>query len=323
MYGDDWYRDRADQFPNVALSKDYIRADALLYKFEYLVDRDFDSPLAWSLWDLFRDVLQDLRPNILQIVPNDAPQVGEILEKYGEDFRLTTAKASNPDHQRTPEWLRENAFCMDNIVGRNTTDKGMGAFATRSLKRGIVVAPLPLLHLHRRMLQMEWRESVSTMWKGDQLLLNYVFGHPQSTVLLFPYSTAVAYVNHGRPANVALRWSDRMPRPERLKEPAEKLHDDWFESGLMLEMYALRDIQTGVCSGDVEHVPYSLVSEFAHLPHVFRCFRRGDTSGLWRRVDSGLGRSRSSMVTTGSRRDLSKCGAVPPALGIGYLWSRL
>ena len=26
------------------------------------------------------------------------------------------------------------------------------------------------------------------------------------------------------------------------------------------------------------------------------------------------------MVTTGSRRDLSKCGAVPPALGIGYLW---
>jgi hypothetical protein len=246
VYGDDWYKDRQDMFPNVALSNDYVQADLLLYKYEYLVDRSFDTPLAWELWDVVLHVLQDLRPNLLTILPDEASEVEKILQAYGDDFRLTTAKASQPNHQRSPEWLQEHGFCMDNLQPRKTaTDKGWGAFAKRDLSQGTIVAPLPLLHLHREILQVEWKDLVTTLWKGQQLLLNYCFGHPQSTVLLFPYSTAVGYINHGRPANVALRWSDRMTRPERLHEPAENLHADHLESGLLLELVALRDIDEG------------------------------------------------------------------------------
>jgi hypothetical protein len=79
VFGDSFYLDRPEQFPNAALSVDYQRADLLLYKFEYIVERNFDSPLASELWSLLQDLLLTLRPNIVQILPTDAPQVGRIL----------------------------------------------------------------------------------------------------------------------------------------------------------------------------------------------------------------------------------------------------
>ena len=43
---------------------------------------------------------------------------------------------------------------------------------------------------------------------GQQLLLNYCFGHPESTVVLCPYGSSVNYINHNKTrANVKVQWA--------------------------------------------------------------------------------------------------------------------
>lgn len=44
---------------------------------------------------------------------------------------------------------------------------------------------------------------------GHQLLLNYCYGHVNSSLILFPYSPTVNCINHGsiEKANAEIRWS--------------------------------------------------------------------------------------------------------------------
>ena len=45
---------------------------------------------------------------------------------------------------------------------------------------------------------------------GHQLLLNYCYGHPGSSLLLYPHAPTVNFVNHGGAgrSNAELRWSE-------------------------------------------------------------------------------------------------------------------
>jgi hypothetical protein len=82
---------------------------------------------------------------------------------------------------------------------------------------------------------------------GSQLLLNYAYGHPESSLLLFPYSPVVNYVNHDATKfNAELRWSSAF----------SSHHADWLErtpddlvseahAGLVMELVATREIQAG------------------------------------------------------------------------------
>ena len=51
--------------------------------------------------------------------------------------------------KRTPEWIRENGQCLDNIrAGISTIHQaGRGAFAKYSIPAGGIVAPVPLLQI--------------------------------------------------------------------------------------------------------------------------------------------------------------------------------
>jgi len=87
-----------------------------------------------------------------------------------------------------------------------------------------------------------------------QLLANYVFGHPESSMLFFPYAGSMGLINHGGEgkANVKLQWPSG-------KGPSLKYHQEsWFDltveqmaatdkqkRGLMLEIVATRDIEIG------------------------------------------------------------------------------
>lgn len=154
------------------------------------------------------------------------------------------------------EYLEEHGKCLDHIQPKNSTIKhaGRGAFATRFLPRGTVVSSAPLLHIpDRDILTMyddledgETRDRTKPI--GQQLLLNYCWGHPSSSLLLCPYSHGTPYINHdGKDPNVKIQWADNDERYHNsswLNEPVSFFESVWTPK-LMLEYVALRDIHEG------------------------------------------------------------------------------
>jgi len=104
------------------------------------------------------------------------------------------------------EYLKVNGYCMDNIRPRKSRIEGAGrgAFATRDLPSGSVVAPVPVALVHRDELRKVNHDSPQ---EDYQLLLNYCLGHKSSRWLFFPYTPAVNLINHYNKPNVELRWS--------------------------------------------------------------------------------------------------------------------
>ena len=186
----------------------------------------------------------------------------ELLMNYGQEWfderaRIERIVTSEPvEHvplARSVEWLRKNGVCLDNLEVRKSTIAmaGRGAFATRNLVKGSIVAPVPVLPLDRKSLSFyrvkestDGKEEVETL---QQLLLNYCYGHPLSSVLLFPYGPSINFVNHNSTlANIQLRWSEssqhRIPSVENMSITELQAMDS---SGLMLDAIALRDISEG------------------------------------------------------------------------------
>jgi hypothetical protein len=62
-----------------------------------------------------------------------------------------TAEVSVPNKIRSMEWLKENGVCIDNIMPMKSRiiQAGRGAFATRRLKKGDVISPVPVVQVHR------------------------------------------------------------------------------------------------------------------------------------------------------------------------------
>ena len=173
-------------------------------------------------------------------------------------------------HVRPVSWLRDHGMCLDGLVPGKATaaDAGRGAFASRSFSKGEVVAPVPVAQIPGGRAALRTVRARSggggggsrdIVERGTQLLLNYCYGHPRSSVLLFPYGAAVNLVNHGGAgagiapggmanANAALRWSNSTMHRGKdwpaTADPAE-LARGGGKAGLMLELVALRDIGRG------------------------------------------------------------------------------
>jgi len=157
------------------------------------------------------------------------------------------------------DWLQKNGLCVDNIQAGPSTlpEAGQGAFATRIMRKGSLIAPAPLLVLKRDDLVIYAAHLDRDMYddvldfdkvQGLELLLNYCFGHANSSLLLVPYSPVVNFINHqGTAPNAEIRW----PKGKALLgDPNDWLHLHPLEvldkSGeLMMEFVALHDIQPG------------------------------------------------------------------------------
>jgi hypothetical protein len=142
--------------------------------------------------------------------------------------------------RRHPNWLRENGYCVDHIEIRPATDPqmGRGAFATRPLRKGTVVAPAPMQIFQNR-------QDFTQNGQGEALFVNYCLQPPNSDFLLFPYGPVVNLINHSRKkANVFIRWSTNpMHHAEWLDLPQKELFETATPGGLVLEVVALRNIQ--------------------------------------------------------------------------------
>lgn len=193
-----------------------------------------------------------------------ASKIARILPENPDDLPQIPAAGgtlmySQPSVFRTTEWLQANGRCMDHLrLGPSTVPgAGRGAFATRALTKGTIVGSSPLLHIPDGAV-LDIHALVATTEGGDlvrasnevvdrQLLVNYCYSHPESTMLLFPAGGGVNLINHADTPNVKLAWSDH---PSHHKgwfalDPSELLEPDYRHLGLVLEVVALRDIAQG------------------------------------------------------------------------------
>lgn len=191
------------------------------------------------------------------------------LPKTADEYKIATEHGIKQlrlnQTTRTVEWLQKHGTCIDNIRAgpSNIPYAGRGAFATRRLALNNVVAPVPLIHIPNRTLMEEYgiaafvdeennlnyKVQDKSKARSYQLMLNYCFGHPESTLLLSPYGHATSLVNHasGSKANVKLRWGDPQysnHRPEWLQKTVGEL-DGKYSAVLAFEFIAIREIEEG------------------------------------------------------------------------------
>jgi hypothetical protein len=191
----------------------------------------------------------------------------ELVVNYGEEWfeerkllktisaETITKSSSNPKY--TVERLKQHGLCADNIQSDASTlpGAGRGAFATRFIPKGALIAPIPLLPLNKQSLEMlpyqpsnrkSKKKSTTSGTNTQQLLLNYCFGHKRSSLLFFPYSGGVNFINSSPDqANAVLQWSNHpFHQKTWLNQSAAELLAN-FATGLMLDLIATRDILPG------------------------------------------------------------------------------
>lgn len=248
-YGSGWFKVR-DQLKAVPLYGDLDLATELAQNLFALEDRVPDNVIA-EIWNTFAAKSRwQGESRVLGAFHFDDSEELELLKsKTMKQIRVDQSK-------RSINWLEEHGTCADHIQARQSTIRqaGRGGFASRNLPAGTIVSHLPLLHITDRgrlsmySLRNDEPDSNSMQLSGYQLLLNYCFGHGESTLLLCPYGTMADYVNHNSSkANVKIRWAN--PKlgkhtPSMLNKSLEALESD-YTVNLAFEMVALRDINEG------------------------------------------------------------------------------
>jgi hypothetical protein len=203
---------------------------------------------VWSdLWDVVTSHASIWKTSRqLNALPEDSSMLIQIMKSGG------TSRQDYNRSIREISWLEEHGQCMDNIkVGQSEIpDAGRGAFANRFIPQGSLVAPAPLIHIpdYKNVLAIykalnnadDWRSRKGS--KTFQLLMNYCFGHEQSTLLLCPYGHLTSFINHSSDnLNAKIQWTREIRHPEWMEGPTNK----WgrtLHSGLSFDFVALRDI---------------------------------------------------------------------------------
>lgn len=251
-YGDEYFKSRTKDLGAVPLTDDYLNADKVLKRFSGMKET-FGESVGQDLWDFVWNTTDTFdRKRTIGILPREEREVNAVLERGG------SAMYNLPDRVRSPEWLEQHGSCLDNIrPGDSKIDMaGKGAFATRKIGEGEIIAPLPVIHVHRRHMEIygssyESDRNATIRYEGQRLIQNYCYGHPDSSLLLFPYSPVVNYVNHapsqvgksGSPfANAKIRWSSKFNTQEWMNLSPEDLIRYKKKAGLAMELVATRDI---------------------------------------------------------------------------------
>ncbi len=195
-------------------------------------------------------------PAARSLLPETYHGLQEIIDKGG------SALNTYPSVVKDVDWLKNNAYCQDNlVVGVSKIEHaGRGAFTKRDMKKGEVVAPMPLVALNygRTALTIEKYldedgvevgegEDYATKKVKTQQMLNYMLEHPQSSALFFPAGPLVPYINHGgKEANVKMIWSTK---PWSHVKDTQNLEVGLLSTvgaiDMMIELVATRPIEKG------------------------------------------------------------------------------
>lgn len=200
----------------------------------------------------------DIQTDSVQAFPNNFDELTSILQKGGSLIH------HNPETMKSLTWLDTHGQCIDGLYAgiSSIPHAGRGAFAKRAIRRGDVIAPMPLLKINdKSWLDMyekdltynDDEEIISKIVDSDdpilthkQLLLNYCFGHPKSSILLHPVGSVVNMVNHkqnGKGANAEILWSHHpIYNRDWLNKSMDELQElDGY--GIGFDLVATRDIK--------------------------------------------------------------------------------
>lgn len=261
--GSEWFVTRPNLGP-IPLFDDLDAASSFVKKFTDLQETlktygAMGEEAADSVWATFVSNTTYTDSRVLKgALRHDDP--GELLRSLQNDYSNNVTAARIEDSRRSLDWLRERGTCGDHIIGRPSTlaQAGMGAFATRTIPAGTVVAQLPMIHVTNRSrfdmyalhvnVEGDWVPVNETV-TGQQLLLNYCYGHGESSLLLCPYGPMVNYVNHNQSAaNIRLVWGRAETgnhMPELLESSVVALAASDARAKLAMEFIALREIAAG------------------------------------------------------------------------------
>lgn len=194
----------------------------------------------------------------------------------------------------TPKEAGGYSICLDDKLEERLADHTpnvaggghggqRGLFAKKKLASGEVLTSSPMIPVHREEMTMD-REKYNKLYedqaelhgnyaksglppKKEQLLLNYMYGHPESNLLWLPTAPLIHSVNHANhddknvTPNAKIRWhSDKYTEAQAAGKPLtrrqefhhkELLEMDSLEvvkkhgMGLMVDLVATRDINDG------------------------------------------------------------------------------
>lgn len=214
---------------------------------------------------MVKRVLYAIDPAVAKLLPNTRHEL-VYMYKHG----ITSLSLFN--RVQTLDWLEENGVCLDHIERKESEIMwaGHGAFATRNLTQGSIVAPMPFLHIFDRDNVNMYSDTIGrngevtpdmNEFVMEQLNLNYCFGHSELSILLCSYSTA-QLVNHksanacfgdeGQTVcrngpNVGYRWASPLwdeTNSGWMNQSISEIQEQ-MSRGLSFELYALRDITAG------------------------------------------------------------------------------
>ena len=248
-----WYRFIQRRYLGpVPIEGTHLRAQKFYEKFKTkLLDKynETNQNILDDLWDSFALNNTIWQSRVLAALPTDKEDYETML-----DVGLIEQKTKKM--VRSEEWLEENGVCADNFRIKESTieQAGRGIFANRFLQKDSVVLPVPTIHIPDRdilnMYAIKHGNKKRSVDKSNgptrkQLLLNYVLGHDDSTMLLSPYGPVFNIINHNQTlANVRLQWANPK-RSNHHPEHLEKNVDDFYSissSQIAFELVTLRDI---------------------------------------------------------------------------------
>jgi hypothetical protein len=245
-----------NKYQTVPLFDDYIKANEIISRFQKMTQQlSLSSSMIESLWK-FVSTPTNWNRRPFYALPSNYTEAIDIMRLGG------TAMLHFNKSIRSLEWLESNGECMDNIYDQVSTipDAGRGAFARRFIPKGGVVSPAPLIHLPNRNVLTIYDgrvfddddDEIPVMHrdlekpKHQQLILNYCFGHRDSSLLLCPYGLLTALINHSHKSpNTKIVWSQNdgmMGHPEWINQPLSKWGGQ-TKTGLSFDFVALRDIE--------------------------------------------------------------------------------
>lgn len=230
--------------------------------YKFLVDEVIQAAGTQSInYDDDRSNKRDIRRKIARLFPKEPSEFEEYLSKPNGGSFIQ----NNPELQKSISWLQENGQCLDGLYNGPSTipDAGKGAFARVAITKGSLVAPAPLLLIQStsymdmystkifqqrgKHTQYGVRDKTKNNVIHRQMLTNYCFGHPQSSLLFYPYGSNTNFINHkseGNGANAKIVWTQQSYHQSHLleKHVNEVVDDVASITGLGFDIIATRDI---------------------------------------------------------------------------------
>jgi hypothetical protein len=193
-YGEDWFRHRPI-FKDVPLAESFRRANHVVASIWAFISINRVNEAAF----LSEALLRQVRNNFVDEIDLRTATVLRNINTI-EDLQRIIARSGTAEatvEARSDDWLARNGYCLDHIYVAESSvpNAGRGAFSRRKIPMDSIIIASPALVTTRAVLYTNQTE-IPEKTNNLHLLINYHFGHKNSSVLFFPLVTS-AFINHG------------------------------------------------------------------------------------------------------------------------------